>query len=119
MKKVAILLLVSVLILVAMSPMASVFAADGVKVQFFNGNTAASTNTLYPNFNLVNTGTTALTLSTIKMRYYFTNDGTQANSFACDWSTIGNGNVTGTFGTVTATNADKYLEIGFTSSAGT
>jgi hypothetical protein len=53
------------------------------------------------------------------MRYYFTNDGTQTNSFACDWATVGNGNITGTFATTTGTNADRYLEVAFTSGAGT
>ncbi len=88
-------------------------------MQFYNGNTAAATNTIYPNFKVVNTGTAAVSLSDVKIRYYFTNDGTQANSFACDWASAGNGNITGTFSAAAGTNADRYLEIGFTSGAGT
>lgn len=117
MRKIGVFLLA--LLLAAMSPITSVFAADGINVQLFSGNTAATINTLYPNFKLVNTGTTPLPLSTIKLRYYFTNDGTQSNSFACDYSTAGSVNVTGTFGTITATNADKFLEVGFGNGAGT
>jgi arabinan endo-1,5-alpha-L-arabinosidase len=99
--------------------MANTMAATAVKVQFFNGNTAASTNTIYVNFKLVNTGTDAIGLSNVKLRYYFTNDGAQTNSFATDWSTVGNSNTTGTVVTISAvTNADRYLEVGFTSGAG-
>jgi hypothetical protein len=101
------------------TPTGSTPAPGGIKVQFFNGNTASSTNTIYPNFNVVNTGTSAINLSDVKVRYFFTNDGTQANSYACDYSTAGAGNVTGTFTTIAKTNADRYLEVGFTSAAGT
>jgi hypothetical protein len=93
--------------------------ASGVKVQFFNGSTTATINTISPNIKLINTGTSAINLSDVKVRYYFTNDGTQANSFACDYATVGNGNITGTFTTIAKTNADRYIEVGFTSAAGT
>jgi rhamnogalacturonan endolyase len=98
----------------------TITAATGAKAQFFNGNLATSTNTLYLNFNLVNTGTDPIPLSNVKMRYYFTNDGTQANSFACDWASAGSSNITGTFVTITAvTGSDRYIEVGFGNSAGT
>lgn len=118
MKKTGIFLLILIMVLAHMTPM-SALAADGIKVQSFNGSIASSTNTLGMNFKVVNTGSTALVLSTIKMRYYFTNDGTQANNFSCDYSTLGATNVTGVFGTAHAVNADKYLEIAFGSNAGT
>jgi hypothetical protein len=101
------------------APTGSTPAPGGIKVQFFNGSTTATINTISPNFKVVNTGTTAINLSDVKVRYYFTNDGTQADSYACDYSTIGNGNVTGTFTTIAKTNADRYVEVGFTSAAGT
>ncbi|WFR58832.1 cellulose binding domain-containing protein [Anaerocolumna sp. AGMB13025] len=116
-KKISIFLLA--ILLTAMTPISSVSAAESINVQAFNGNTAAKTNTISPNFRLVNTGTTPLLLSTVKLKYYFTNDGTQSNNFACDYSTIGSENVTGTFGTLNAASADRYLEVGFKSSAGT
>lgn len=97
-----------------------VSAATDAKVQFYNGNLATTINTLYLNFNLVNTGTDPISLSDVKIRYYFTNDGTQSNNYACDWSPVGNGNVTGTIVSITpVTGADRYFELGFTSSAGT
>ena len=120
MKKICITLFLIVIFIVGLASMANIAAATSAKVQFFNGNTTTSINTLYVNFNLVNTGTSAITLSNVKMRYYFTNDGAQADSYVCDWSTIGNSNVTGTFVSITpVTNADTYLEVGFTSGAGT
>jgi rhamnogalacturonan endolyase len=98
----------------------TVSAATGAKVQFFNGNLATSTNTLYLNFNLVNTGTDPITLSNAKMRYYFTSEGSQSNNFACDWASAGSSNITGTFVAITpVTGADRYIEVGFGSSAGT
>jgi lysophospholipase L1-like esterase len=116
-KKISIFLLA--ILLTAMTPISSVSAAESINVQSFNGNTAAKTNTISPNLRLVNTGTTPLLLSTVKLKYYFTNDGTQSNNFACDYSTIGSENVTGTFGTLNAASADRFLEVGFKSSAGT
>ncbi|MFC5468945.1 X2-like carbohydrate binding domain-containing protein [Cohnella suwonensis] len=93
---------------------------SSLKVQMYNGTTTSASNTLNPRFKLVNTGTSAVTLSNVKLRYYYTIDGVQAQSFWCDWSTIGSSNVTGSFISMTTpkTGADYYLEIGFTSGAG-
>jgi endoglucanase len=92
-----------------------------IKIQEFNGTTAASSNTLSPKLKLTNTSTSAITLSNVKIRYYYTTDTDKAQNFFCDWSTVGSSNVTGTFGKLsTAKNgADSYVEIGFTSTAGT
>lgn len=103
----------------SLTPTPTPITNSDIKVYFYNGNTAAASNTIYTNFKLVNTGTTDLNLSDVKMRYYFTNDGTQADSFACDYSNAGNSNVTNVFTNIVKTNADRYLEIGFSNSAGT
>lgn len=57
----------------------------------------------------------------MKIRYYFTSDGTQVNQFVVDYATCGSANVGGNFYPVSSvkTGADTYLEVGFTSSAGT
>ncbi|WP_138755552.1 glycoside hydrolase family 9 protein [Paenibacillus sinopodophylli] len=91
-----------------------------IKVQQYNSTVAASTNTLNPKLKLINTGTSSINLSDVKLRYYYTIDGEKAQSFFCDWSTIGNSNVTGTFVKLATpvTGADHYLEVGFTSGAG-
>ncbi|GBF77546.1 mannan endo-1,4-beta-mannosidase [Paenibacillus sp. 598K] len=105
---------------IALTPSAAT-QAGSFKIQMYSGNTAASSNTIAPQIKLVNTDTTALELSTVKLRYYYTADANQTQSFWCDWSTVGSANVSGTFVTMpTPTeDADTYFEIGFASSAGT
>lgn len=90
-----------------------------VSVQMFNANTQTTTNGIMPRFRVVNTGTEPVDLSTVKIHYYYTKDGTQEQNFWCDWSSIGSNNVTYSFNSVSKTNADTCLEIGFTSGAGT
>jgi aryl-phospho-beta-D-glucosidase BglC (GH1 family) len=92
-----------------------------IKIQFYNQSTAATTNQVYTNIKLVNTGTSALTLSNVKIRYYYTVDGAKTQNFYCDYASVGSSNVTGTFTTMAAakTGADTYLEINFGSGAGT
>ncbi|AZK49093.1 glycosyl hydrolase [Paenibacillus lentus] len=89
-------------------------------IQAFNGSTSASTNGISPKFKVVNTGDSAIQLSDVKLRYYYTVDGESAQSFWCDWASIGSANVIGNFVKLATpvTKADYYLEIGFTSSAG-
>jgi hypothetical protein len=91
-----------------------------LKVQFYNQSTAASTNQIYPNIKLVNTGTSAVTLSNVKIRYYYTVDGVQSQTFYCDYTSVGTANVTSSFVTMATakTGADTYLEVGFLSGAG-
>ncbi|WP_445669678.1 X2-like carbohydrate binding domain-containing protein [Paenibacillus sp. FSL R10-2736] len=95
-------------------------AAAGLKVQMYNSSTAAAANTLSPKIKLMNTGTAAVSLADVKIRYYYTIDGEQTQSFFCDWSQVGSANVTGTFVKLPAakTGADYYLELGFTGDAG-
>jgi xyloglucan-specific exo-beta-1,4-glucanase len=91
-----------------------------LKLQMYNGTLSASGNTLNPKFKLVNTSTSAVTLSDVKLRYYYTIDGEKPQSFFCDWSQVGSANVAGTFVKLPAAkaDADHYLENGFTSAAG-
>jgi hypothetical protein len=72
------------------------------------------------NLKVVNTGSSAIALSSAKVRYYYTLDGTQAQTFYCDYSPVGSSNVTSAFVAISPakTGADTYVEIGFTSGAG-
>ncbi|MFB5677644.1 glycosyl hydrolase [Paenibacillus terreus] len=90
-------------------------------IQAFNGSTSASTNGISPKFKVVNTGDSAIQLSDVKLRYYYTIDGEEAQSFWCDWASIGSANVTGKFVKLATpvAEADYALEIGFTGPAGT
>ncbi|MFT4146028.1 MAG: X2-like carbohydrate binding domain-containing protein [Mobilitalea sp.] len=99
----------------------SIVVTGNLKIQMFNGNTQTSTNGIAPRIKLYNTGTTSINLSDVKLRYYYTVDTEKAQSFWCDWSSAGSDNVTGTFVKLATakTGADYYLEVGFTSGAGT
>jgi glucuronoarabinoxylan endo-1,4-beta-xylanase len=94
--------------------------SGSIKIQFYNQSTATTTNQIYTNIKLINTGTSAVTLSNVKIRYYYTVDGAKTQNFYCDYSPIGSSNITGTFVTMSTakTGADTYLEAGFTSGAG-
>ena len=95
-------------------------AKGSIKIQMFNGTTSAQNNSLSPKFKISNNGTTSVKLSDVKIRYYYTINGEVDQNFWCDWSTVGSSNITGTFVKMSAakTDADYYLEIGFTSEAG-
>lgn len=94
---------------------------DGLQVQFFNGNTSVSTNGISPKFKLVNTGNKDINLADVTLRYYYTIDGEATQNFWCDWASLGSANVKYQFVKLTSpsSTADYYLELSFTSAAGT
>lgn len=96
-------------------------SSGNVEVEMYNSNTTSSTNGILPSFRIVNKASTPIDLSGLTLRYYFTKDGAQDNIFWCDYSSVGAGNVIGTFKTMpsAAKGADTYLEIGFAAGAGT
>lgn len=96
-------------------------AVDGqIIVTSASGNTKTDSDTLSPRFKIKNNGKEAIKLSDIKVRYYFTTDINSAAKFVCDWSTAGSANVVGSFVKLDnfRTQADAYMEIGFSSKAG-
>ncbi|MFC6081819.1 cellulose binding domain-containing protein [Sphaerisporangium aureirubrum] len=92
-------------------------AAVSLRLQYKTSATGATADQVEPWFNLVSTGSTAVPLSGVKIRYYFKADSaSQQYRFACSWAVVSCSTVTGTFGAIspgTAT-ADRYLEVGFT-----
>ncbi len=94
-------------------------AAAGVTVLYKNNDTAPSDNQIKPGLELVNNGSSALDLSTVTVRYYFTHDsGASAYTYNCDYAAIGCGNVHASFvgmASPTAT-ADTYVQLSFTGS---
>jgi endoglucanase len=101
--------------------------AGSVKLQAFNGTTTASANSINPKIKISNAGTSSVSLSTITVRYYYTIDTENDQSFFCDYAAVTTGsyrsltsNVTGNFVKMDTakSGADHYLEIGFTTSAG-
>jgi len=104
---------------VSLMPMGTT-PSGSFKIQMYSGTLDASSNTIAPRIKIVNTGTTALNLADVKLRYYYTIDANKAQAFWCDWSHVGSSNVSGTFVTMATpkTGADTYFEVGFTSGAG-
>jgi hypothetical protein len=78
-------------------------------------------NQLYYHLKVANGGTVAAPLSSITVRYWFTNDiPGDPIQFECDYAQVGCANVTAKLVTLTAplTKANMYLELGFTAAAG-
>lgn len=92
-----------------------------VIVQYSNGNSAASSNSISPKLKLVNNSSSSINLKDVKLRYYYTIDGEKPQTFWCDWSSAGTSNVSGSFSKLSTgkSGADYYLEISFASGAGT
>lgn len=101
------------------APSASSTSSSGdIKVLSYNTSTTADTNNISAKLRAVNQSNSSLDLSRVKLRYYF-NSGNKKINFYCDWASCGNTNVTGNFVKMNAkSGADGYLEISFTSGAG-
>ncbi|NEW09337.1 cellulase family glycosylhydrolase [Paenibacillus sp. SYP-B3998] len=87
-------------------------------VQYRAADTNINDNQIKPHFNIKNNGTTAVNLSDLSIRYYFTKDGTQAMNSWIDWAQVGGANIQRTFVSTTGTNTDTYVELSFTSGVG-
>ena len=82
---------------------------------------SATTSTISNQIELVNDGTSAVPLSAVTVRYWFTEDGTEPLSYACDYAPVGCANIAGTYNAVSlpsGANADHYLQLSFGSGAG-
>ncbi len=91
-------------------------STGGLKVQYRAGNTVAGDNEIKPFMQIVNTGTSSVPLSELKIRYWYTVDGDKAQNYWCDWAQVGCGTITARFVKLATprTGADYYLEVGFT-----
>jgi hypothetical protein len=92
-----------------------------LKLQYRNHDTDSPDNQVYALYQIINTGTTAVPMSAITLRYWYTEDGALPQVFNCDFAQVGAANVTSKFVTLAAAVplADTYYEIGFTAAAGT
>ncbi|MGW0938398.1 glycoside hydrolase family 6 protein [Streptomyces sp. NPDC002666] len=86
-----------------------------LKVQYKNTDSSATDNQIRMGLQLVNTGTAAVDLSTVKLRYWFTPEaGASTFGTSCDWAVIGCGNLTHSVKTNgSAAGASHYLEVSF------
>ncbi|MBC7798768.1 MAG: hypothetical protein H7Z37_18015 [Pyrinomonadaceae bacterium] len=93
-------------------------AVNELKIQYQYGDTATDTK-IKPEMKLVNTTANAISLNDVKIRYWFTKDDATAPTIFCDFATVNCSNLTQNIVSLSTarTNADSYLEIGFTSGA--
>ncbi|WP_281886294.1 cellulose binding domain-containing protein [Paenibacillus sp. YYML68] len=92
-----------------------------LKLQYEEGDGGASAdNRIKPYFKIINTGATAIPLSELKIRYYYKKEANVSQQFNVDYALMGKSNVTGAFQTLSSPKptADTYLEVGFTTGAG-
>ncbi|MFD7867449.1 endo-1,4-beta-xylanase [Streptomyces sp. NPDC059783] len=87
-----------------------------LKALYRSSDSSATDNQIKPGLQLVNTGGTAVALSDVTVRYWFSSEsGAATYRTWCDWSPLGCGTVThrvAAAGTPAA-GADHYLEVGF------
>src|SRR6266568_6613560 len=88
---------------------------SGLKVQDRSHDNDNPDNTLYALYQTVNTGTAAVPLSSLTMRYWFTNE-TPSDPlvFACNWAQVNCSNITAKFVALPSpvTKSTTYVEIG-------
>ncbi len=128
-KSLAFLLALTMLVTLLGAQLTAFAAGTGaVSVQFNNGNSPASSNSIYAKFKVTNTSGSAINLADLKLRYYYTQDADKTLTFWCDHAGYLNGSnymdvtskVTGAFKVLSpaVTNADHYLEVSLSSDAG-
>src|SRR5579884_3898598 len=105
---VVLLLLSLVVSLAVVHPKTS--AASGLVLEYADASTSATSSQISPHFEIINNTSASVPLSELTIRYWYTEDGTQAQNFFCDYAAAGCANVTGTFTTMTSTTstADTY-----------
>lgn len=91
-----------------------------VKVLYKSALEDGTKNTIRATINIKNTGTSTVNLSDLKVRYWFTNDGSEKDSFVCEYAPFGEDKVQGKFYSISnpVSNADTYCEISFAENAG-
>ncbi|MEF2964533.1 endo-1,4-beta-xylanase [Paenibacillus sp. M1] len=89
-------------------------------LQYKAGDTNTSDNQMKPFFNIKNNGGSAVNLSELTIRYWYSIDGEKPLSFYCDYAAVGSSNVNGRHVKMAEgkTGADYYLEVSFGPSAG-
>lgn len=114
---------VSLLVVVLVSALAlSAFtatshAASTLKAQYMSDDPTTPNNQLKAGLQIVNTGSSSFSLSSLTIRYWFTRDTTAPVSVTCDFASLGCSSITETVlvGPQPTATADTYLQVGFTS----
>jgi cellulose 1,4-beta-cellobiosidase len=87
-----------------------------IELQYMTTTTADMTQDIRPHFEIDNSGPSSQSLTELTVRYYFTADGSQQQTYVCDYAQIGCDLIQGSFVAISpaTTNADHYLELSFT-----
>lgn len=85
-----------------------------LKIQYKCGETSSTTQNIKPFIIVFNTGIANVSLTSIKIRYWFTSEPLGEDVFSCEYAEVGASTVIGSFG---SSGNKYYLEIGFTSNA--
>ncbi len=84
--------------------------------QYQRGDTNAVDNRIRTHLQVKNTGASAVAYADLKLRYWFSMEGTGTPVFNVDYAAIGAGNVTGRF--VNTGGSNYYAEVSFAGAAG-
>ncbi|WP_027622807.1 carbohydrate-binding protein [Acetivibrio clariflavus] len=103
------------------TPAPTTVSSGVLKVEFFNSNRNSPSNSINFSLKITNTGNSPIDLSTVKLRYYYTIDGVKPISIYCDYSSVQTSYLKLSNSSMgqTCSNADHYIEVGFTNGAGT
>ena len=96
-------------------------AAPTLRVQYRVADpNSPNDNQIKPHFNVVNSGTTAVPMSELTIRYWYTNDGNMPQVYDCDFAARGCSNITASFVSLSTpvTGANAYLQLNFGAGAG-
>jgi endoglucanase len=100
-------LLLSLILLISSSGL----FAQSFQVQYKCGAANPSTQSIAPAFIILNNSGTQVLASELKLRYFYTKEGTSGEQFVCDFANIGVANVSAIF-------QPGYIEISFAPSSG-
>jgi Cellulose binding domain len=98
------------------SPTNTSTAGGTLRLQYMTTDTLPSDTQIKTQFQIVNTSSSSIPLSELKIRYYFTRDTAQSMTMNCDYFQFGCGTLIRSFVALNPRqpNADYYLELGFT-----
>lgn len=96
--------------------------SQGSSLQLYyktNAPTVTMVNQITPQIKITNSGHTAINLSDVTIRYWYTDNTQQNQQYWCDYATIGCNLINGHFTSLPSsrTKANSYLEISFASNA--